>query len=152
MEFDLCKIDWIAISAIATAVMVFFTWRSLHQTKLQWEKERRPHLVFSIEVIQQCYVLKISNTGKLPAFNIQMKFNESFINKLPEPPNENAKQIFEELQTKFYTIEAGNSKKIGICACRNVENIYKNIEISGKYCDRYIIKENLSINEYMPSL
>jgi len=151
MEIDLCKIDWIAVSAIATFAMVLFTWFSLRQMRKQWEDERRPNLNFCVELHQnKCYVLKISNTGKRAAFNINLNFNQEFIDNV----SKKAKNIYISLQERPFTLEAGCSNYYFIHEVDDSRNSltnkkYNKITITGKYCRKYLIKENLIIDEYI---
>jgi len=152
MEIDLCKIDWVAISAIASFAMVLITWFSLRQMRRQWEEERRPNLNFSVELNQNTwYVLKISNTGKRDAYNINLRFNQVFIDNLI---NEQTKNIYRSLQDKPFTIETGSCKYYLINRVDDSRNSlankeYNKICITGKYCNKYIINEILLIDEYI---
>jgi hypothetical protein len=155
MEIDLCKFDWIAISAIASFAMVFFTGLSLWQMRRQWEDERRPNLNFSVEAYRgEWYVLKISNTGKRDAYNINLNFNQEFIDSLI---NEKTKNTYKGLQDKPFTIEGGSCKYYMIQEVENSQNRRKNlankkynkIKITGKYCNKYIINVDICIDEYI---
>ena len=70
MYINLCTIDWAAVSAIASLLMViatFITLRQnkgqLNQMKKQWSEERRARLEFSIVFINQYIMLKVENVG-----------------------------------------------------------------------------------------
>ncbi len=149
MELDLCKINWIAISAVASFVMVVVTWCSLRQMKRQWEEERRPNLSFVVMISGLSYFLKISNTGKRNAFNIKIKFNQEFLNSVLD---EGRKKRLKTAEKKSFFIEAGQSKYLYICECEDEERIHREIIITGKYCDKYRIDEYFNIEDFLPSM
>ena len=149
MGLDLCKIDWVAVSAVASFAMVVITWFTLQQMKRQWEEERRPNLTFSIAISQVWYVLKISNIGKQNASDIKINFNKEFVDNLLK---ENIRKTFRDLHNKSFVIEAGCSKYFLICSCEEVEKMYNKINITGKYCGKYTINDSLNIDEYVKSL
>lgn len=67
MKIDLCEIDWTAISAIASFVMILVTWLTLRQNKKQvnelnrqWKEQNRPKLSYSVIPSQKWYCFKIS--------------------------------------------------------------------------------------------
>jgi len=145
MKFDLCTIDWVAISALASFAMVFVTWLSLRQMRRQWREERRPRLNFSIAVNQSWYELKISNLGKENAYNIALNFNAKFIETLTSE----RRTVFERLQNSPFAIEASCSKYYMICACEDWKKECDVIEIAGKYCNKYVFEESVCIDEYI---
>ena len=149
MELSLCKIDWIAISAIASFAMVAVTLVTLCRMKHQWEEDRRPNLIFTIAVTQAWYALKISNIGKQNASNIKLNFNKEFVDSLTIV---NAKRKFINLKEKSFTIEGGQSKYLLICQYEKREEVHNEINIAGKYCGKYIINESLDISDYAESL
>ncbi len=145
MRLELCTIDWAAVGAIASFAMILVTWLSLRQMRRQWDEERRPRINFSIVVSQTWFMLKISNIGQQNAHNIILNFNREFIEALPEI----SKGAFEKLQTKPLAIETGCSKYYLISAYQERENICNELIIRGKYCNRYSIKEDIRVDEYL---
>ncbi len=94
ITFELAKIDWTAIGAIVTAMMMVATFITVRQNKnqvdelkKQWDEENRPRLFFTIEIFNKCYALRIANDGNFPAHNIDINISENFISKLREPYN-----------------------------------------------------------------
>ena len=91
MNFYLDTIDWVAIGAIASFVMVIVTYVTLRQNKMQlnelrrqWEEQNRPEIVFKIKVVKSIVRLEISNIGNSVASNIEFYFNEEFLKVLKE--------------------------------------------------------------------
>lgn len=86
MKIDLCTIDWVAISAAISLLMVIATFitlwqnrKQLNEIKKQWNEERRARLEFSIVAIDKCFMLKIENIGKNRAKDIKLSFNKDFV-------------------------------------------------------------------------
>lgn len=89
ITFNLGTIDWVAIGAVATLLMVIVTWctlrqnrKQLNELKRQWEEENRP----SIEVyflkeseISKMARIEILNIGKRPATNITFHIDEKLV-------------------------------------------------------------------------
>ena len=101
------------MSAIASFGMIFFTYRSLQQKKmqiaelrLQREEDERARLVFSVRVDQTAFMLKISNTGKRNVFNAIINFNEDYLSELIE---KRFQKGFRQLSKPFF-VEVGASK------------------------------------------
>lgn len=145
MNLDIYTIDWIAISAFASFAMVVITWFSLRLMKRQWNEEKRPRLNFSIAISQVWYVLKISNIGKQNAYNIDIDFNQEFIDILSPV----RKSSFERLETKSFAIEAGCSKYYLISSCEEWKSACSEIIVKGKYCNKYKIDEKIYIDEFI---
>lgn len=163
------------LSAAATFIMVIYTsWtlkqnnEQLKEIKRQWKEEHRARLLFSIDCKQGLYVLKISNVGPEPAYNIKLKFSDSFINALMA----NAiKEVYKKLHEKAFSIEGKSSKyfyispqygNASVTFYRTNENFSSDeinkwingfrhvvINIKGSYCDEYEIKETLKLDEYL---
>lgn len=86
MKIELCAIDWVAVSAIASLTMVIATfitlWQNrsyLNEMKKQWSEERRANLEFSIVSFNKCIMLKIENIGISKAKDIKISFNKDFL-------------------------------------------------------------------------
>lgn len=169
----ICKIDWTAVSAIATLIMAIATFVTIRQNKKQlkelqrqWNETNRARLTFSIIVNNGLYLLKITNCGTVIAYNISIKFNDDFINN---HFSDSVKEWFHSLENKPFCIEAGVSKHYyispiagyGSCEIRGksfsgaqIDNWLKKhitdkIKITGKYCDIYDIDEEFSMEEYI---
>src|SRR5574344_1046351 len=103
---------WVTyISAVASFAMVFITWRTLRQMKLQWNEEQRARLVFSIDAIQGIYVLKIRNVGKSDAYKICIKFNDNYIKCILA---NSIRETYEKLQTKAFFLEEEKTRYLYI--------------------------------------
>jgi len=70
MIINLCSIDWVAISALATAIMAVITGASLWQNrkqldelKRQWKESTKPIVVLETKIENNTCYLKISNLG-----------------------------------------------------------------------------------------
>lgn len=166
--------DWLSfwttyISAMASFAMVFITWRTLQQSKvqqedlkMQWEDEQRARLNFTIDIAQEVYVLKIRNVGKSDAYKIKIKINEEFIDCITA---KSIKEIYAKLQKTSFCIESGQTRfiyisrfqsdntstlKIGDEFFSNKDinkwietNKNQEIVITGTYCEKYQINETL---------
>lgn len=153
------------LAAIASFVMVFFTWKTLNEMKRQWLEVNRARLTFAIVSHDGNLFLKISNCGETTAFNIKIYFNKEFIDC------HFSHKIREDLckLSKPFCIEAGTSKYYYISPTDNNaryiiggesflgsqitqwldEHKLDNIIITGRYCDVYSIIERFSIAEYI---
>ena len=100
MEF-LCRIDWVAVSAIVTFLMAIAAFwalyenrKQLNELKRQWQEERKAQLDFSIEIQRfasrcfksQCsmFCLKMQNVGKTVAKIKKVDINKDFLEKMPQ--------------------------------------------------------------------
>lgn len=144
------------LSAIASFGMIFFTYRSLQQNKmqieelrLQREEDERARLVFSVVVYQTAFMLKISNMGKRNVFNAIINFNEDFLSELIE---KRFQKGFRQLSTPFF-VEVGASKYLYIGHCPDVNTAWKDkhvvIKIKGSYNNTYDIDEELDMNWFL---
>ena len=168
-----CNIDWTAVSAIATLVMALATFITIRQNKKQlkelqrqWNEANRARLTFSIVVINGLYLLKITNCGTATAYNISIKLRGDLIDN---HFSDSIKYWAQVLESKPFCIEAGVSKHYDISPISGYENccihgktysgaqIDKWLEehkgdkiiITGKYCDRYDISEEFSIEDFI---
>lgn len=144
------------LSAIASFGMIFFTYRSLQQNKmqieelrLQREEDERARLVFSVVVYQTAFMLKISNMGKRNVFNAIINFNEDFLSELIE---KRFQKGFRQLSKPFF-VEVGASKYLYIGHCPDVNTAWKDkhvvIKIKGSYNNTYDIDEELDMNWFL---
>lgn len=144
------------LSAIASFGMIFFTYRSLQQNKmqieelrLQREEDERARLVFSVVVYQTAFMLKISNMGKRNVFNAIINFNEDFLSELIE---KRFQKGFRQLSKPFF-VEVGATKYLYIGHCPDVNTAWKDkhvvIKIKGSYNNTYDIDEELDMNWFL---
>jgi hypothetical protein len=144
------------LSAIASFGMIYYTYRSLQQNKLQLEEmkaqreeEERARLVFSVIVYQTAFMLKISNIGKRNVFNAIIHFNEDFLDELME---EHYAEGYKQLAKPFF-VEAGTSRHLFIGFCQDVNDAWKNknvvIKMKGSYNDVYEIDEELNMSMFL---
>lgn len=89
MSFYLYTIDWVAIGAIASFVMVIVTFVTLRQNKKQidelkrqWDEQNRPDITFKIIQSDYFICLQILNVGNAKAYDIFFEFNKEFIDLL----------------------------------------------------------------------
>lgn len=168
-----CKIDWTAVSAIATLIMAIATFVTIRQNKKQlkelqrqWNETNRARLTFSVIVYDGVLLLKITNCGTATAYNVTISFNNEFIDN---HFSSKIKGFLQTLGSKPFCIEAGVSKYYyisptytdGTCSIGNESFSGKQIKewldahksdkikIVGKYCDIFDIKEEFSIEEYI---
>ncbi|MCI2121436.1 MAG: hypothetical protein LKK19_01880 [Bacteroidales bacterium] len=97
-------IDWIAVSAGATALMAIATCISIIQNHKLWRDTKRPYIYISVFISQLCkvpfYCLKIKNHGKSVANEIKITICDDFIKRI------NIKKI------KDYCYEINRGKSI----------------------------------------
>lgn len=96
---------WTSVSAIATAIMAWFTYKSIQNSKEQlaemkeqWEMENRPIIemmlaypLYSIKDGSLALVLK--NIGRTTAENVKIEIDKDFINSVPNS------QVVEQLKS-----------------------------------------------------
>ena len=173
-NMECLQLDWDVINAISTALMAFLTLLTLGYSKVQlnemrkqWSESNRARLTFSIISWNGLFLLKISNVGKELAYDINVKFNDDFIEGLNA---KYTKETFENLQQNLFCIESGASKYYDISSKYSErlittigsesfnsnqiknwldENINRKITIKGKYCKRYSIDECFSISDFV---
>lgn len=159
------------LSAIATMVLAIFAFISLLQSKKQLkeiksqqEEDTRARLFFEIVSQDNHFYLKITNAGKSTAYNIQLSIKSDLIDNHFSPE---IKSTFEEINKKRLVMVPGRNIYYYISpiitdtsAAINISNQYysaksiqewlnKNREIpiyiSGSYCNRHTITEELTI-------
>lgn len=114
MNISLSTIDWTAISAIVSLLMVIATFvslmvnnRQLKEMKRQWKEEHRPVIQIYIVVISGYFLVCVRNVGNVMAVNVRLHFNEFFKETLI------AKQLrdaFVENEELAYVIPAHDRK------------------------------------------
>lgn len=168
------QFDWNVINAISTALMAVLTLLTLvyskvqlNEMKKQWYESNRARLTFSVISWNGLFLLKISNVGKELAYDINVTFNDDFIEG---HYSEYTKETFKNLQQNLFCLESGTSKYYDISSRyseRSIttiggesfdsnhinnwlnENIDRKITIKGKYCKRYSIDECFSISDFI---
>lgn len=121
--------DWFAaISAIATAVMAFLTYRSIRygkeqlaEMKAQWEEEKRPYLeLFPVAPPfthkDGSLAIEVKNIGKSTATNVFIEIEDSFIEGFN---NDLVKKQIISVCSQKYRILPGDSKFITLCSVKN---------------------------------
>ena len=119
MEFDLCKIDWVAISAIVTFLMAIAAFwalyenrKQLNELKRQWQEEHKARLNFSIEVQSHFFYLKMGNTGRSVVEIRKVEINEEFLEKMVRPLREHLEAA---LCSDSLKIAGGMTRYFGLC-------------------------------------
>lgn len=153
ISFNLSTIDWTAISAIVSFLMVFATFatvcisrKQLKEMKKQYDSERLPKLVLSVGIAQKALFLKVTNVGILPADNIQLGINKDFYEAIPKE----AKDCFDTFIAPFF-VDGRTTKYVYIGFASDLEELFtdKNItlEVMGTYCDKYQVDFKCSLDE-----
>jgi len=154
MELDLCTIDWVAVSAIATTFMVFATFLTLYQNKKQlnelkrqWQEEHNARLEFSIDMDENVFFLKVQNTGKSVANIKKIEINKEFIDEI------NFKEGILALCTRPLRIMPYNTNYYLLSSKDRPETKLEKmkstpIRITATYSNGLIQKEEFTINDY----
>ena len=162
------------LSAIATAIMVGMTMRSLSQNKAQlaemkkqFEEENRARLLFEIVSYQNTFLLKIANIGNTTAYDVNINIKSKLID---EHFSDEIKSYFEQTNKKNHImaplwcldlfISPNHStlqthtiggKTYSSDQTNKWLETYQNekIFITGKYCRKYEIQEEFSISDFI---
>jgi len=155
MEFDLCKMDWVAVSAIATFVMVIATFLALRQNKKQlkelkrqWQEEHKARLEFSIDTKYCTFFLKMQNVGKSDAYIKKIEINEEFLNEIPIDCR---KKLLNYLCTNSLRIKPSKAKYYVLSEVQRDDlEEFKSIPIiiTAIHNSGFIQKEEFTINDY----
>lgn len=156
LAFDLYTIDWTAIGAIVTSLMMFATLCSLYQNrqqlkelKKQWHESNRARLNVRIIVYNKAYYIEYHNSGKDDAYNVNISINDEFYQNIDEKANKYYKQALES--SDF--VAAGRSIYHFIGFCETINNAWKQkdfvIVISGTYNDEYSLHVELPIKHFI---
>ena len=167
---------WTAVSAIATLVMAYITYKTLMQNKEQLndiQKQRledtRARIICKLVLWNNTYLIKVENIGKEPAYNVN-------IHVTGEPITQNLsktiKKNFDRLSKLDIILPAGEYKcfvlyssslfaegnfyganEINEYTLREVANWLskyndKPIDIRIKYNNKYTLNESFSISKY----
>ena len=143
---------WTAASAFATAVMAWFTYETIQNSKKQveemkreWEKENRPYL----EIIpvflpfsgkEGCLGIEIRNIGNKTATDISISIDKEFKNSLPI---ESIKQRIDKICSEKYRVLPNGTKTLVISVIRLINN--KNTLFGKPISDKELTK----LHEYL---
>lgn len=170
-------IDWVAISAVATALMTLVTFltliqnrKQLNELKRQWHEANNAKLIFSIIFIDNFLIcLEVKNIGNSLAENIKFSINDSFLDKLIHP---RLKETFVNLNKHSFFLKPNEKKQYLLCHTRSGENtshyklydtdisieqsdnnydelINEPIIIKGKYNNTEIINQEFKIKNFL---
>lgn len=155
----------VALIALLSLVLNFYLIRN---NKKERKEDIRARLSFSIINWHGFYMLRIANVGKETAYHINL-------NVTGKPIIENlypfVRSVFEKLSKMSFCLEAGKDAYYLISPDES-SNRYNGLEgdlqlssskiqewlqeyddedihITGKYCDKYKVQEDLSIREYL---
>lgn len=175
IDFKL-PIDWVAISAIATALMTLVTFftliqnrKQLNELKRQWHEANNAKLIFSIIIIDNFLIcLEVKNIGNSIAKDIKFSINDSFLQKLI---HSRLKETFVDLNKHSFYLKPNEKKQYILCHTRSsetshyelydtnisIEESNKNYDelinepifIEGKYNNTEIINEEFKIKNFM---
>lgn len=176
IDFNL-PIDWVAISAIATALMTLVTFytliqnrKQLNELKRQWFEANNAKLIFSIIIVENFLIcLEVKNIGNAVAKEIKFNINDSFLDKLI---HSRLKETFVNLNKHSFYLNPNDKKQYLLCHRRSSEDtshftlfntnisveqsdenydelINEPIRIKGKYNCSSIIKEEFTIRNFI---
>ena len=169
MELNLCKIDWVAISAIVTFLMAIAAFwalyenrKQLNELKRQWQEEHKARLEFDIEIQRHMFCLKMQNIGKSVAEIKKIEINEEFLEKMPD----NREYLYDRehlktaLRSNSLRIASGATKYYPLCMAyiENVPYSLRNeyptlistpIKITYTLADNSVHKYEFKINDYL---
>ena len=115
---------WVFLTAVGTIAMAWTTYKALRKNddqvaemKRQWEEDHRPYLDVNLIDANANYttdsrLLCIENFGKGVANNIQLKFDNSFIDNIPIEAQTNYLKI---LQKKSFKLLPNRNLTIPFC-------------------------------------
>ncbi len=156
ITFSLSNIDWTAIGAIITALMmgatfytVFQNSKQLKELKRQWNEGNRPHLYGRISNYQKAFFLEIYNAGTQDANCVDVRINSEFYDNIPQE----FKYIFDNMTQSPFYVKVGNSVNFFIGTCEEInklwENLNFNIEVNGTYNNIYPLQISLPISHFI---
>ena len=145
---------WIILSAVGTLAMAAATFIALRQNKgqldelkRQWHEEHKARIVFSVEIHDSFFCLKIENTGKSVANLEKIEINKDFLDKMFEVDGEFRKSRLENLCANPLRIAPGVSKCYQLCSIHENELKSTPIKITFTY-DGVMHTEDFVINDY----
>lgn len=156
ITFELSTIDWTAIGAIVTALMmaatfytVFQNSKQLTELKRQWDEGNRPRLYGRISNYQHAYFLEIYNAGNQDANCVEVKINSEFYDNIPN----NLQYIFDNMVNAPFYVKAGQSVNFLIGECKEINKSWESldftIEVNGTYNNRYPLNISLPISHFI---
>lgn len=156
ITFSLSNIDWTAIGAIVTALMMCATFYTVYQNskqleelKRQWDEENRPRLYGRISNYQKAFFLEIYNAGTQDANCVDININSDFYDNVPQK----FKYIFDNMTRSPFYVKAGNSVNFPIGTCEEINktwgNLDFNIEVKGTYNNKYSLQISLPISHFI---
>lgn len=162
------SINWTAVGAIATGIMAIATFVTIIQNQIQMKELSRPRLIFSIISSDGFYCLKIHNVGSLPAYGIRLEINKEFIDCLYA---KYFQDVFRSIQSHEFSLDSHEYRFFPISCWENGSAHYipgelapitdavikgwkqahkdTSIIISGKYCKKYRIHQELKVSNAM---
>ena len=170
IKLNLTTVDWTAVAAVMSFLMIVVTLISLCQSKQQlkelkrqWEEANRPRLMFGVVQWHGLFLLKITNVGNVVATDIKLKFEEEYLNSLFEGCAETLRGLerpfcIEAKGTKYYLIGASKGGQLAvenrIISENEVnkwvdEHISDWIKITGSYGGKYFVTECFSIDMFL---
>lgn len=141
MSFNLTTIDWTAISAVVSFLMVLITFFTLKQNKkqmqliqAQWIEEHKPLVRTNIFVSNDFFYLNIQNNGKTDLTNCTITLHDKGIDTLNNLIDmTNHKGI---LWGEPFDLLIGSSRTIPLCLWREYGNFSEfNFTITSIKCD-----------------
>lgn len=156
VTFTLSNIDWTAIGAIVTALMmgatfytVFQNSKQLQELKRQWDEQNRPRLYGRISNYQKTFYLEIYNAGNQDANCVDVRINSDFYDNIPQE----FKYIFDNMTQSPFYVKAGKSVNFFIGTCDEINKAWEsldfNIEITGTYNNQYPLQISLPISHFI---
>lgn len=156
MKFDLTTIDWTAISAVVTFMMMIATFitvlqnkKQVKQMKEQWEEENKPKIYPRITIFNKAHFLEFYNAGKEDAFDVDISINEDFINNL----SDKSKELIRDWIHHPFFIKGGHSVYVFMGWCKDIDKEWKGksiiLEITGTYNGKYQISFTKPISQFI---
>jgi hypothetical protein len=154
--------DWISfwvtyLSAIASFMMVIFTWKMLRQNKMillqnkqqldqlkqQWKDDHIPEISVKIEKDPCGYYIVFKNIGKYIANNIKYNLNDDYISSIT---NVKLRKQIEEYSTQTFSLNPNERKSFFICPPDDSIPIYASQNQSGQNGDETITTNGIKLN------
>ena len=138
------------LAAIASFVMIFFTWRTLKEMQRQWKEQNTPIVSCSLEKSSESLLVELYNTSQVPAHKIRVRID-----------NNTGKDIYrfdktcELLEKMTFEIPPFSIKQIPIILTPYVDGEYEGyLSVELSYCgkqerfDLYLKEINLTTWKY----
>lgn len=170
IKLNLTTVDWTAVAAVMSFLMIVVTLISLCQSKQQlkelkrqWEEANRPRLTFGVVRWHGLFLLKITNVGNVVATDIKLRFEEEYLSSLFERCAEMLRGLerpfcIEAKGTKYYLIGASKGGQLAVGNKIMSENevdkwvdehVSDLIKITGSYGGKYSVTECFSIEMFL---